>query len=53
MVMGKKKTLQMIRIEQDDKDRAGVFQSVTRIFGDGSIGLENQIWQKMETIIRW
>jgi hypothetical protein len=30
----------MIRIEQDDKDRAGVFQSVTRIFGDGSIGLE-------------
>jgi hypothetical protein len=24
----------------DDKDRAGVFQSVTRIFGDGSIGLE-------------
>jgi hypothetical protein len=40
MVMGKKKTLQMIRIEQDDKDRAGVFQSVTRIFGDGSIGLE-------------
>ncbi|KAJ6864017.1 hypothetical protein NC651_034746 [Populus alba x Populus x berolinensis] len=24
----------------DDKDRAGVFQSVTRTFGDGSIGLE-------------
>ncbi|KAJ6870106.1 hypothetical protein NC652_035880 [Populus alba x Populus x berolinensis] len=25
----------------DDKDRAGVFQSATRTFGDGSIGLEN------------
>nr|TKR91203.1 hypothetical protein D5086_0000225740 [Populus alba] len=24
----------------DDKDRAGVFQSATRTFGDGSIGLE-------------
>ncbi|KAJ6864002.1 hypothetical protein NC651_034735 [Populus alba x Populus x berolinensis] len=36
----------------DDKDRAGVYQS-QGLLGTAASGWKNQIWQRVETIIRW
>ncbi|KAI5559918.1 hypothetical protein POPTR_016G011250v4 [Populus trichocarpa] len=47
MVMGKKKTtLQMIRIAQV------CFNQSQALLGTATSGWKNQIWQRMETIIR-